>query len=144
MIYCADINLLLYAHHDQFPEHPAAREWLSTMMQGEGLALPWSVLLGFVRLSVKKGLLTPPQPLPEAWSRVQQLLDTRRIWLVEPGHRHRDILSDLLPLVKGQGNEVSDAHLAAIAIEHRLTLCTNDGGFDRFVAHGLRLHKPLQ
>lgn len=143
MNYCADTNLLLYAHHEQFAEHLVAQQWLAAMMQGEGLALPWSVLLGFVRLSVKHGLLDIPQPLSEVWSRVQQLLDTRRIWLVEPGTRHRTILDSLLPLVKGQGNEVSDAHLAAIAIEHRLILCTNDGGFDRFVAKGLRLHNPL-
>lgn len=143
MNYCADTNLLLYAHHDEFPQHVAAQRWLAAVMQGEGLALPWSVLLGFVRLSVKEGLLNTPQPLAEVWACVQRLLDTRRIWLVEAGARHRSILDDLLTLVKGQGNEISDAHLAAIAIEHRLTLCSNDGGFDRFVARGLRLHNPL-
>lgn len=143
MKFLADINLLLYAHHEISPLHAAASEWLKERMVAEGLALPWTSLLGFLRLSVKKGVVNPPLPVDEAWSLVQALLDTQRIWIVEPTTRHRQTLSKLLPLVSGQGNDITDAHLAALAIEHNLILATADSGFARFEPAGLRWRNPL-
>ncbi len=105
--------------------------------------MPWESLLGFVRLSVNRGVLPEPIPLDAAWQRVQTMLDTRRVWVAEPTARHREVLSRLLPLVKGQGNEISDSHIAAIAIQHRLTLCTLDRGFARLEQAGLSWHNPL-
>lgn len=144
MKYCVDVNLLLYAHHAIYPLHSQARDWLqAALTDGEGLAMPWESLLGFVRLSVKRGVLPEPIPLEAAWQRVQTMLDSRRVWIAEPTARHREVLSRLLPLVKGQGNEISDTHIAAIAIQHRLTLCTLDSGFARLEPAGLSWHNPL-
>lgn len=144
MRFAADVNLLLYAHHPEYDQHEAARDWLAAQMQADGLALPWAVLLSFIRLSVKNGVLQTPRTVPAVWLRVEQMLDTRRIWLVEPGARHRELMARMLPLVEGRGDEISDTHLAAVCIEHRLTLCTADRGFNRFATVGLSLHNPLQ
>lgn len=142
-----DINLLIYAHFPNYPEHEAAKAWLQGQLSGEGLAMPWVVALGFVRVCTQQK--TPPvaQTLGAAWQRLDAMLDSRKVWLVEPGARHRQILSALLPLAGQHQTEVSgdlaDLHLAALAIEHRLTLCARDRGFARFESAGLRWHNPL-
>jgi predicted nucleic acid-binding protein len=76
-----------------------------------------------------------------AWEQAEAWLACETAWTPEPTPRHRDLLGQLLALPGVHGNLVPDAHLAALAIEHGLTLCSTDGDFARFP--GLRWVNPL-
>jgi toxin-antitoxin system PIN domain toxin len=137
-----DINLLLYSHMDVFPQHEAARVWLDQRLNGAtAIGLPWHSLLGFVRLATNPRLFAPAEPLEGAWRQVEDWLDCPRVWIPQPTDRHREILGSLLPHTGGQPNLVPDAHLAALALEHGLILCSTDGDFARFPY--LRWENPL-
>lgn len=143
--YLVDSNLLLYAHHRLFEQHhAAARDWLSQQLSQEGIAMPWLVAFGFVRISLNRHLFATPMTVAEAWCTVTAMLDTRRVWLLEPGARHRQILESLMSQLGRDEGDLTDAHLAALAIEHRLTLCSADTGFARFESAGLRWKNPLK
>jgi len=80
-------------------------------------------------------------PVEHAWALVEEWLDLRFTFTPEPTERHRDLLTQLLPAVGNRPNLVPDAHLAALAMEYGLTLCSTDGDFARFP--GLRWENPL-
>jgi toxin-antitoxin system PIN domain toxin len=136
-----DANLLIYAYIDKFPQHASAREWLAATLNGDTpVGLPWPSLLAFLRVTsnsqvVRLGSLT------QAWQRVETLLNLPTVWVPEPTNRHRDTLAAMFGAVGYGGNLVPDAHLAALAIEHGLTLCSTDGDFARFP--GLRWQNPI-
>jgi hypothetical protein len=128
-----DLNLLLYALNRDSAHHVAARDWLErTLSDEEAVGLPWLVLLGFLRLSTSARVL--PQPL-----RPEQALGVIDGWLAEPpvlvlspGPEHWRILRTLIEETGTAGNLTTDAHLAAIAIEHGAELCSTDTDFARF------------
>jgi hypothetical protein len=82
-----------------------------------------------------------PEPMTNAWRQVRAWLDCDTAWIPQPTERHADILRPLLELPGLQGNLVPDAHMAALALEHGLTLCSSDGDFARFPK--LRWINPL-
>ena len=137
-----DANLLIYAHVKTFEQHLAARTWLDRCLNGaEPLGLPWPSLLGFVRLVSNPRVFERPESVAQAWSQVQDWLRCPAVWIPSPTERHAEILGRLLG---GQGlhaNHVPDAHLAALAIEHGLLLCSTDGDFARF--RDVRWENPL-
>jgi hypothetical protein len=67
-----------------------------------------------------------------AWQRVSAWLACNVVWIPQPTDRHAEVLGALLSESGIHGNLVPDAHLAALAIEHGLTLCSTDGDFARF------------
>ena len=67
-----------------------------------------------------------------AWQQVSHWLAADPVWTPAPTDHHAAILGNLLALPGVHGNLVPDAHLAALAIEHGLTLCSTDGDFARF------------
>jgi uncharacterized protein len=137
-----DANLLVYAHAATFEQHSMARSWLDEKLRGfEPLGLPWSSLLGFLRLVSNPRIFEHPEPLKEAWHQVQEWLDCRRTWIPLPAEQHREVLERLVLRSDIRGNLVPDAHLAALAIEHGLVLCSTDGDFSRFPE--LRWENPL-
>ncbi len=137
-----DANLLIYAHHSGFPQHEAALRWLDDRLNGPAqVGLPWPSLLAFVRISVNPRVFERPTSMADAWSQVERWLAWDRVWVPAPSERHRFILGDLLAGVGASPRLVPDAHLAALAIEHGLTLCSTDGDFARF--SGLRWENPL-
>ena len=137
-----DVNLLLYAHATGYPEHSKTHAWLDRQINDRmGVGLPWSSLLGFVRLATNRRVLTKPGTVGEAWHQVRMWLSNETVWIPQPTERHADILGTLLALPGINANLVPDAHLAALAMEHGLTLCSNDGDFARFL--GLRWFNPL-
>jgi uncharacterized protein len=137
-----DTNLLLYAHVSGYAEHRKAKSWLVEQLGGATpVGLPWQCLLGFVRLLSNPKIYSRATPIPEAWRQVREWLTLDNVWIPQPTERHIDILGELLPLVGRNFNLVSDAHLAAIAIEHGLTLCSADTDFARFPK--LRWVNPL-
>ena len=136
-----DVNLLVYAFDQLSPFHEPAKAWLETVLSGtESVGLAWNVLIGFLRISTNPALRKPLT--------IEQALDLVALWLaqpnvviIEPGPRHLEQLRDLLIPVGTGRNLSSDAHLAAIALEHGAEVYSADTDFDRFP--GLRWHNPL-
>lgn len=137
-----DANLLLYAANRAAPEHERAREWLDGRLNGSApVGLPWPSLLAFVRLATNPLVVRSPATPPQAWRQVQDWLECRPAWTPVPGDAHRAILGELLAAPWMTSRLVPDAHLAALAVEHGLTLYSTDGDFSRFP--GLRWENPL-
>ncbi len=137
-----DANLLVYAQVSSVPEHERAREWLDQQLNGIApVALPWPSLLAFLRLVTNPRVFERPEPMGRAWEQVQAWLGCEPAWVPRPGDRHAEILGSLLVLPGVQANLVPDAHLAALTMEHGLTLYSTDGDFARFA--GLRWVNPL-
>lgn len=137
-----DANLLVEAHMSG-PRNRLAREWLDDQLWGTArVGLPWASLLAFLRLVTNPRIFARPQALGDAWAEVRGWLSCEPAWLPTPTERHSEILGALLVDARAGGNLVPDAHLAALAIEHGLTLCTLDRGFARF--KGLRWQNPLE
>jgi toxin-antitoxin system PIN domain toxin len=124
------------------PQHEASRPWLEERLGGTTkVGLPWHSLLGFLRIVTNPRLFAPASRMSGAWATVEDWLACPVAWIPQPTERHQAILSGLL--VDEIHNElVPDAHLAALAIEHGLTLCSTDGDFARFP--GLRWENPLR
>ena len=128
-----DVNLLLYATNVSAGQHRAAREWLDRqLVESPRVGLPWATLLGFLRLATNARAITRPLTMAAAWQQVSQWLACEPTWVPLPTERHGEVLGRLLAEPGMYGNLVPDAHLAALAIEHGLTLCSTDGDFARF------------
>ena len=137
-----DANLLIYASVDALPQHERARDWLDERLNGPApVGLPWASLLGFLRVTTNPRVFDRPATMSDAWRQVLAWLGCDCVWIPEPENRHREILGELLEAPGVHANLVPDAHLAAIAIEHGLILCSSDGDFARFA--GLRWENPL-
>ncbi len=136
-----DANVLLYAVNAADPKHHRSRQWLDEALNGQApVGFAWLVLTAFLRLSTNPGLFPRPLTLREA-------CDTMRAWLAQPPSvvvgpttRHADVLCALLSPLGTAANLVSDAHLAALAIEHDATVTTFDNDFGRFP--GVRWEQP--
>jgi toxin-antitoxin system PIN domain toxin len=138
-----DANLFLYAVDSLSPRHNRASAWLADAMSGtETVALTWSVLLAFVRLSTRPAVFASPLAPNEALDIVDGWLSRSCTTVVHSGDRHASLLRELLDPFGTAGNLTSDAHLAALAIEHGATLVSADSDFSRFT--GLRWHDPLR
>ena len=137
-----DANLLVYAANQSAPEHQDARPWLDARLSGTvRIGLPWPSLLAFVRIVSNPAILRNPVTPAEAWHQVKDWLGCDAAWIPLPGTRHADVLGELLEASIVTSRLVPDAHLAALAIEHGLTLCSTDGDFARF--RGLKWENPL-
>ena len=138
-----DVNLLLYAYDSDSPRQVAAREWLEEMLSGtETVALSWAVMVGFVRIATNRAAFARPWNADAALDVVDEWLAQPVATVVHPTDRHPAVLRDLLTPLGTAGNLTSDAHLAALAIEHGATLYSADNDFSRF--SGLRWVNPLQ
>ena len=138
-----DANLLLYAYHPRAEQHERARAWLEAALSGpEPVGLPWSTVLAFLRLATSPRVFARPLSTAEAEIIVSTWLAESSVVLVSPGDRYWEILRALLIDAQVTGPLVTDAALAALAIEHGATLATTDRDFARF--RGLRLSDPLQ
>ncbi|MGD1073644.1 MAG: type II toxin-antitoxin system VapC family toxin [Bryobacteraceae bacterium] len=137
-----DVNLLVYAFNADDPLHGRAKRWLEEALSGsEPVGLAWNVLLGFLRLTTRSGILAKPLQIEKALGIVDSWLRLPVVRIIEPGTRHLTLLRDLLTSAGTGGNLTSDAHLAAIAIEHDAEVCSSDADFGRFP--GLRWRNPL-
>ena len=137
-----DTNLLVYSMVSTMPEHAATKAWLDGRLNGTAfVGMPWPSLLGFLRVVCNPAIFPKAKDLPTAWSQVESWLNHPVVRVPMPTDRHRSVLAALMPWAKARPNLVHDAHLAALAIEHGLTLCSADGDFARFP--GLRWENPL-
>lgn len=132
-----DVNVLLSAVNEDSGEHAAAKNWLQAAFDAPaGVALTWVAMLGFLRLSTRRGILSKPLPTEDALAVVHQWLTAPRVTVLHPTERHASILGRLLVAAGTAGNLTTDAHLAALAVEHGATLGSFDRDFERFA--GLR------
>ena len=138
-----DVNLLVYAYSRSAPLHAAARKWWeATLGEGTPVGLPWAVLCGFIRVTTHPAVLDPPLKVERALEFVRSWLERPGVRILEPGPRHFEVLVGLLSGLGVGGNLTTDAHLAAIAIEHHCELLSNDTDFGRLP--GLRWRDPLR
>lgn len=137
-----DANLLLYAVNDQSPFSERARTWLTDRLNGPArVGLPWQSLGSFLRISTHPRAFERPIRSEEAWSSVEGWLAPEVAWIPTPGPRHVELLSGLVTRHRVTGNLVTDAQLAALALEHGLTVYSADGDFARFSE--IRWENPL-
>jgi len=137
-----DANILIYAHVSSFSQHDVARDWLDRQLNGfVRVGLPWPSLLAFLRLVTNPRVFERAEPIGDAWSQVMAWLQCGTAWVPEPTELHAELLGGFLALPGVHANLVPDAHLAALAVDHGLTLCSTDGDFARFP--GLSWSNPI-
>jgi len=128
-----DVNLLIYAIDSDSPHHKIASSWLERTLNGNELVgLPWIVVLAFLRVSTRAGVLRIPMTVEKAVSYCQEWLDLGSVRLLVPGKKHWPIFRNLVLTVGTAGNLTSDVHLAALALEHGCPLYSVDNDFKRF------------
>ena len=128
-----DANVLLYAVDSKSHFHATARTWLDEAMNGvERVGLPWVSLMAFQRIITHPRVTANPLTPADACSYITDWLDAAQAWVPTPGSRHRDILGQLLIDGNLHGNLVTDAHLAALAIENGTGIYSFDSNFTRF------------
>jgi uncharacterized protein len=136
-----DANVLLYAVNRDARHHDVSRGWLDDALAGAAsVGLAWVPLLAFVRLVTKESLFPRPLTVATAMQQVDRWLAQPAAHVLHPGDRHATILAGLLHDVGTGGNLVNDAHLAALAIEHRAQVVSFDSDFDRFA--GVTWERP--
>lgn len=139
-----DTNLLVYATFEEAPEHGSARAWLEGSLRDEAVpvALCWPVVYAFVRLITSPRVFAQSAvSLKQAWATVEGYLAQPNIVVVSHGPKHERIAAELAVTPGLRSEDVPDVELAALAIEHGLTLASHDAGFRRFA--GLRTIDPL-
>ncbi len=128
-----DLNVLLHAANGASDDHAKARAWLEGAFNAPaGVGLSWVALLGFIRLATRRGIFAKPLPVEDALATVRDWLAAPAARVLHPTERHEPILSRLLVAAGTGGNLTTDAHLAALAIEHGATLASFDHDFERF------------
>jgi len=135
-----DANVLIYAVNSDAPMHDVARSWLDRSLGGAAtVGFSWLALVAFVRITTVAGILPNPLTTDQAMDRVDAWLDQPTAVVLDTTSHHQTILRDLLRTT-GSGNLVNDAHLAALAIEHRAEIVSFDRDFARFA--GVRWELP--
>jgi len=137
-----DANILLYAHDKDAPNHQAAAQWIKHLFHGsETIGLPWITLWAFVRISTNSRILNNPKTAQEAFQIVREWLALPGVVVVQPGPRHVELLERLVIDNRAAGPLITDAALAALAIENGATLASTDRDFSRFT--DLRWVNPI-
>ncbi len=137
-----DANLLIYAINRDAPHHREARRWLERTFSGtESVGLPWIVVLAFLRITTRQGILSAPLTPEQAIGYVDEWLSLPSVELLGPRDTHWPIVRNLLLQSGTLGNLTSDAHIAALALEYGATVCSADYDFRRY--QGVNHINPL-
>jgi toxin-antitoxin system PIN domain toxin len=128
-----DATVLIYAYHPRDERHAACRRWLETAFSGlTPVGLPWLSIWAFLRIGTNPRAFEQPLSMQEARDIVSSWLDVPVVRVLEPGERHWEILSQVVVEARVTGPLVTDAVLAALALEHGASVCTTDKDFLRF------------
>jgi len=137
-----DANILLYAENTADPQHTRARNWWLERISGtDSIGLPWVVLSAFLRIGTSHRAFPRPLRLAEAADRISEWVQRPNVHLLNPTADHWPIFRKLLIETNAAGNLVTDAHVAALAIEHGCELYSADADFARFP--NLKWRNPL-
>lgn len=140
MLLC-DVNILVYAHREDAPNHATYRQWLETLINSDAAyAVSELVLSGFLRIVTHPKIFDPPSSLEDALAFVETLRAQPNCVVVSPQERHWDIFQKLCLSANAKGNLIPDAYHAALAIETGCEWITTDRGFSRYP--GLRWRAP--
>jgi uncharacterized protein len=138
-----DANVLLYAYNADAPQQRAAARWLGELLDsGEPVGLPTPTIWAFLRISTNARIWTNPLTAEQAFSFIEQWLTQPGVVVVHPGPRHLELLRQLVSEFDAKGMLVSDAVLAALALEFGATLASTDQNFRRFPS--IRWTNPLR
>jgi uncharacterized protein len=137
-----DANLLLYATDSRSRFHRPARSWLLEQLGGNRrVGLPWQSLAAFLRLATHPRISAHPLGPADAWRSVSAWLQAPTAWIPQPGPKYAALLGALVVDQEVTGNLVPDVLLAALALEHGLTIFSADSDFARFAE--VRWENPL-
>ncbi len=137
-----DVNVMVYAHRQDVPNHAAFRTWLEAVMQSdEAYGMSDLVLAGFLRVVTHPRVFKTPTPINQALAFARDVRDQPNCLVIEPGPRHWDIFARLCKTAGVRGNLVPDAYFAALAIESGCEWVTTDRDYSRFA--GLRWRLPV-
>ncbi|TAK36536.1 MAG: type II toxin-antitoxin system VapC family toxin [Chloroflexota bacterium] len=137
-----DVNVLVYAHRTDAPEHSAYRKWLERLINSDqAYGFSDLVLSGFLRVVTHPRVFNPPSDLASGLAFAQVIRDQPNAVPIVPGPRHWSIFQSLCAETRVRGNLIPDAYLAALAIESGSEWITTDRDFSRFP--GLRWRHPL-
>lgn len=135
-----DVNVLIYAHRDDQPDHAFYRDFVESHINGsDAFALSPLVAGGFVRIVTNHAFPNGATPLAQALATIESMAALEHCHWTGPGHRHWQLMADLCRRCGSTGKRVADAQHAAIAIEHGCQWVTRDRDFEVFTAHGLQL-----
>ena len=138
-----DVNVLLYAHVDAFPQHAKARAWWERAMGGaEEVGLPAAVVFGFVRIATNRRVFETPLKLEAALATVESWLARPHVHLLVPGARHLDLAFELLRAARTSADLTTDVQIAALALENNATVYSHDADFERL--RGVRCIDPVR
>jgi uncharacterized protein len=128
-----DANILLYAYNPRADHHEVCRSWIEESFSAPSpVGLPWLTIWAFLRIATNPRAFDKPLAIKEARVIVSSWLDVPAVRVIVPGERYWEILGDLLVEAQVSGSLVTDAALAALAIENGAILCTTDRDFARF------------
>ena len=137
-----DANLLLYAYNADAPQQSAAARWLEKLLDsGEDVALPWVTVWAFIRIATNSRIWANPLSVQQVFAIVEEWIAQPRVVLLQPGPQHAEILKQLIIQFSVTGPLVTDAVLAALALENGALLASTDQDFRRFPE--LRWTNPL-
>jgi uncharacterized protein len=137
-----DVNILLYAYDREASHHAEIRIWLEELLTSSTeIGVAWLTIWAFVRISTNSRINEEPLTPRVAFRTLNELLARPDVAIIEPGRRHIQILEQLVIDGQAAGPRVTDAALAALAIEHGATLASTDRDFSRFP--DLRWINPL-
>ena len=138
-----DVNLLIYAHNDRASQHREALTWWEGCLNGETpIGLSWMAIGGFLRLMTHARVLANPMRIETATTLVRAWLVQPPVMILQPRENFPKFYLRYLDELGTGGNLTTDAHLAALAMEHQAELHSNDSDFSRF--SGLRWKNPLR
>ncbi|MFO0791031.1 MAG: type II toxin-antitoxin system VapC family toxin [Pirellulales bacterium] len=137
-----DVNVLVNAYRRDAPRHREFKDYLQSLVDGdEPFAIPAVVFSGFFGIVTHSRIFTPPSTFSDALLFAQQLKDQLHCLVLVPGESHWDVFTNLCVKGAARGGLVSDAYLAAMAIEVGAELVTDNRGFGRWP--GLRWRHPI-
>jgi uncharacterized protein len=137
-----DANVLIYAVNSDSPHHERAKRWLEAALSGtDPVGVPWIVVLAFLRVTTRRGILERPLRVDDAVAYVDSWLQQPPVEVVLPGPNHWRVLRTLIAVSGTAGNLTFDAHLATLALEGGWTLVSTDNDFHRF--RDLKLLNPI-
>ncbi len=128
-----DVNVLINAVNTDSPLHVTAKRWMEAKLHaGEKIAIPWAVLKGFVRITTNARIIPKPLTLDEALQTIEGWVSLSNVSILHPTDRHMEVFTSLCRASNATGNLITDAHLAALAVEHGIQLASSDADFARF------------